>query len=134
MLTSAASANSQREFKRPANHMTQLHYETNHPVLTGRGPTAPPRPPPASLQETASTDGHSVRASVPNRPSTDATSVQNLFGCMVLNIELGSRNGRISRGKRAPTVVFRGEAEKGLEREGAVQASQFPQPDFSKYM
>ena len=87
-----------------------------------------------SLQETASTDGHSVRASVPNRPSTDATSVQNLFGCMVLNIEFGSRNGRISRGKRAPTVVFRGEAEKGLEREGAVQASQFPQPDFSKYM
>jgi len=36
MLTSSASANSQREFKRPANHMTQLHYETNHPVLTGR--------------------------------------------------------------------------------------------------
>jgi len=51
----------------------------------------------ASLQETASTDSHSVRASVPNRPSTDATSVQHLFGCTYPDPEFPKGNGRICR-------------------------------------
>lgn len=46
-----------------------------------------------SLQETASTDSHSVWASVPNKPSTDAKCVRNPFGCMDLRRELGEETG-----------------------------------------
>jgi len=47
----------------------------------------------SSLQETASTDSHSVWASVPNKPSTDAKCVRNPFGCMDLRRELGEETG-----------------------------------------
>jgi len=47
----------------------------------------------SSVKETAPTDDHSVHASVPNRPSTDAPFVRNLFGCMDLDHEFYEETG-----------------------------------------